>query len=107
MVERYERSAKYWDPRFEAVFSGENSENVPKHDDAVNGLAEWLETTTMEDGETIRDSGCGHNAKKSLGFGFIDGKTIDLYQCSHCRNPSANLKKCSRCGNARYCDEQW
>lgn len=34
-------------------------------------------------------------------------KDVLLYRCSLCGNPSASLKRCGRCKEARYCDDNW
>ncbi|KZV89340.1 hypothetical protein EXIGLDRAFT_751221 [Exidia glandulosa HHB12029] len=59
-------------------------------------LFEWLDTDS-----------CGHHNKKRDET-FISRWSVDvveLYRCSSCGNPSAVLRKCSRCGMARYCDQ--
>jgi hypothetical protein len=37
----------------------------------------------------------------------VDETRVPLFFCSYCRNPDANIQRCSRCANARYCDAYW
>lgn len=69
-----------------------NVELPEEHDE----LYDWLDS----------EGACGHKHNET----FVSRWSIDaveLYRCSSCGNASAALRKCSRCGTARYCDQAW
>jgi hypothetical protein len=108
IVERYERVAKFWDSRLAGCDQREDNLAPGDKYERQDDLAEWFSTMILEDGQKVVETGCSHGSDTSFaGFPFIDGKVVFLYQCSFCHNTSASLKKCSRCGTARYCDPDW
>lgn len=60
-------------------------------------LAAWLDGISLDgtNGEE-QETHCMHPK--------ITDSTVALYRCSWCGNPSAALRKCSRCSKTRYCD---
>ncbi|TFY78414.1 hypothetical protein EWM64_g5600 [Hericium alpestre] len=68
---------------------------------AEDDLAAWLERLDIEDPDAVgfHDRNHGHVTHPSLNL-----NDVELYRCSWCRNPSANLKKCGGCAKTRYCD---
>jgi len=60
-------------------------------------LAAWLESTNIEGGTRVVERVHTMHQK-------AHPDDIELYRCSWCGNPSAAMRKCSSCGNTRYCD---
>ncbi|KAJ7154762.1 hypothetical protein C8R46DRAFT_1005859 [Mycena filopes] len=67
---------------------------VPSAEKAEDDLAAWLGDMDLEDGQ---------RAENFQPARFNHGE-VELYRCSWCGNPSAALRKCAGCSQARYCD---
>ncbi|KAG8695016.1 hypothetical protein FRC08_008114 [Ceratobasidium sp. 394] len=80
-------------------------QRLPK-DDPDHVLANWLARTALDDEEApesvYEDLKAGPSAD-DLDLG-TRAEDVLVYRCSLCGNPSASLKKCGRCKQARYCD---
>lgn len=116
IVERYERAAKFWDERLKDVntYTMEHSHGPGDESIPTEELQDLLSSVNL-DGDKNGNKGMANlssDTKSSqtdtfVGISFMDKNVIDLYRCSFCGNCSAALRKCSRCGNARYCDANW
>jgi ribosomal protein L44E len=92
---------------------GPGDEFVPK--EKLHDLLSTMKLDDKEDGDNAgnkskesADSGTGSSLYDSfMGMSFVDKKVFVLYQCSFCGNCSAALRKCARCGAARYCNTDW
>ncbi|KAI9068810.1 hypothetical protein FKP32DRAFT_1754236 [Trametes sanguinea] len=86
--------------------------NSPSEGAEEDDLAEWLEKIDL--GSDEEGDGHSHGHAHAHAHGRHQARAApqaksgkndyELYRCSWCRNPSAVLRKCSGCGNARYCD---
>ena len=80
----------------------------PDKDQAEDDLAAWLDNLDLDDEGSPRNGSKGQTKSKPKAVRGchtnpkIVPNSVELYRCSYCRNPSASLKKCSGCGNARY-----
>ncbi|KAG9123701.1 hypothetical protein FRC07_014230 [Ceratobasidium sp. 392] len=77
-------------------------------DDPDHVLANWLVRTALDD-EDVPRTEFAELQSKSTDVSAL-GTTAEhvlLYRCSFCGNPSASLKRCGRCKQARYCDDTW
>lgn len=154
-MERYERAAKFWDPKlvdcnshtlqnhpgpgdeyedteelrelFSKVAFDENGRPVPRNgEESTDILSDNWNKGSDDRGNDHEHPprphtpvhahgygyGCGGGSgggpnKASIGISYVDDSIIRLYQCNFCGNSSAALKKCGRCGQARYCDASW
>lgn len=57
-------------------------------------LADWLNGTKLDDDEE-EDHHHSHHAP------VYGDRSMELYKCAHCGNPSVMLKKCTRCLKAK------
>ncbi|KAI0938601.1 hypothetical protein AcV5_000242 [Taiwanofungus camphoratus] len=64
--------------------------------EAQDELAAWLEKMQLDDGHALGPQRCGAPA--------LIASRVSIYRCTWCGNPSAVLRKCSGCGQTRYCD---
>ncbi|KAJ3566370.1 hypothetical protein NP233_g7053 [Leucocoprinus birnbaumii] len=83
----------------------------PTSEENEDKMAAWLGNLDLEDRtlntEEVYQVGAESRISKSgVEVAVVDGEYLSLYQCGWCGNPSASLRKCSGCGNARYCDIQ-
>ncbi|EMD40211.1 hypothetical protein CERSUDRAFT_122273 [Gelatoporia subvermispora B] len=81
--------------RFDALGAAPRVDAEKAEDD----LAAWLEHLHVGDGE----NGEAHGPRRWT-HPLIRTNSVELYRCSWCRNPSAALRRCGRCGKTRYCD---
>ncbi|EJD37104.1 hypothetical protein AURDEDRAFT_173862 [Auricularia subglabra TFB-10046 SS5] len=72
---------------------------IPSAPEGDKDLIEWL------DAETGSHRKPEHPTKTLIAKWGDDA--LALYCCSSCGNASAVLRKCARCGKARYCDQAW
>ncbi|KAG8689791.1 hypothetical protein FRC09_012256 [Ceratobasidium sp. 395] len=86
--------------------SAEAAYHMTITDDPNYVLANWL-ARTAQDNEDVTWAEFAEirpqdSEMLALGTGAQDAF---LYRCSLCGNPSASLKRCGRCKQARYCDD--
>ncbi|KAF9480921.1 hypothetical protein BDN70DRAFT_876939 [Pholiota conissans] len=83
--------------RLEGYDEAELKINAEKVED---NLATWLDEIRLDDGTTEPTTQIrAHTNRPKVVF-----DNLTLYRCSWCGNPSAALKKCSKCEKTRYCD---
>ncbi|KAF8582529.1 hypothetical protein K439DRAFT_142344 [Ramaria rubella] len=82
--------------RFENPPSETTSQALIVSRSPAEELAEWLNGTSLDDES--------EEPRKYCVQSNVDQDGLELWKCSHCGNPSAMLKKCTRCAKARYCD---
>ncbi|KAF7300075.1 SET and MYND-domain-containing protein 3 [Mycena kentingensis (nom. inval.)] len=86
---------------------------APTKEKMERDLAAWVEE--LDIGGPAGPRCCGHEHGAGHGHGHGHGhahahgvagelKTTEMHRCSWCHNPSAVLRKCGRCSEARYCD---
>ncbi|KDR72533.1 hypothetical protein GALMADRAFT_101649 [Galerina marginata CBS 339.88] len=80
----------------------ESATTVVDRKKADDDLAEWLEDIRLEDGTMQVLQRC--DGYHRPGSSVNEEEFVTMYRCSWCRNPSAVLRKCSGCGQMRYCD---
>ncbi|KAG8707024.1 hypothetical protein FRC09_002071 [Ceratobasidium sp. 395] len=75
-------------------------------DDPDHVLANWLARTALDD-EDAPESEFAELRSEDPDIPVPGTSAEDslMYRCSLCGNPSASLKKCGRCKQARYCDD--
>ncbi|KAA1477627.1 hypothetical protein DENSPDRAFT_844799 [Dentipellis sp. KUC8613] len=99
VVSRMQNAWKEWEFIILA-HAGVRSEVSPTKTE--DDLVDWLEQIDVEDPGT---GGRTHRRREGRSIHpSLSINDVELNRCSWCRNPSAALKKCSRCGKARYCD---
>lgn len=73
-------------------------------DDPDHILANWLARTALDDENAPETEFAELNAPDLPAPG-TRAHDVLVYRCSLCGNPSASLKRCARCKDARYCDD--
>jgi hypothetical protein len=94
IVSSYTAAGKEWESLF-ATAHHHQPENPVSNDEAFEHLAMWLNDTHIHSDDR-------HTSRQHLSNPDISGNLVALYTCSHCRNPSASLRKCGGCSKARY-----
>ncbi|KAF9530334.1 hypothetical protein CPB83DRAFT_788319 [Crepidotus variabilis] len=98
IVKHYPSAIQNFGPLFTAL---DTAKGVPKadvkHGVTADDVEAWFERMNMED---MKDP--VFTPKSTLRT--VDFEHVTLYRCSWCGNPSAALKKCSRCTKTLYCD---
>ena len=97
LTNRTPAAAKEWDEQVKKFSAISDTTQDIIHEKAEHDLAVWLDTMHLENGDTIH-VGHGH----AVPHRAVDYSKVALYKCSWCKNPSAALKKCSGCEQARY-----
>ncbi|KAF9027198.1 hypothetical protein BDZ89DRAFT_1101933 [Hymenopellis radicata] len=105
----YAQAAEEWDAII--AMRDEESNNIdddePHHHHGPNcnhdqttedEIAAWVDGLQLDDTKPQRKPGPQRLHPK------INSNHVELYRCSWCGNPSAILRKCSNCADARYCD---
>jgi len=102
----YAKAAAEWDP----VFAGRNEVRVNEAGKdaekvAQDGLEDLVERLCggLKHGEVNADE---ESWNPHVLHPRLDETMLELPTCSYCGNPSAQCKKCGRCGGVRYCDEK-
>ncbi|KAG9123699.1 hypothetical protein FRC07_014228 [Ceratobasidium sp. 392] len=77
-------------------------------DDPDHVLANWLSRTALDD-EDAPDTEFAElrSEDPNVPVPGTAAEDVLVYRCSLCGNPSASLRKCGRCKQARYCDDTW
>ncbi|ESK96281.1 set and mynd domain-containing protein 3 [Moniliophthora roreri MCA 2997] len=92
VVKRFESAVGEW---HDIIANMEGPDEKPVDPEkAEDDLAAWLDDMKLDNGE--RETLIAHPK--------VNANHVALYQCSWCHNPSAVLRKCSGCGQTRYCD---
>ncbi|KAG8959009.1 hypothetical protein FRC03_008553 [Tulasnella sp. 419] len=104
---KYASAAAQFDPIFEqrAKHGGHPHEDVSEHVVTPDGLESLVEDLCQKLDQPLLDTDEA-NWRTHLLSPLYDQTSLVLYTCSECGNPSAQTKKCGRCGGARYCDEK-
>ncbi|KAK0442095.1 hypothetical protein EV421DRAFT_594135 [Armillaria borealis] len=94
VVKLYTEAAQEW----ESTISNNDTEweEIVTPERAEDDLQAWLEELHLDDPAVKANPSCLHPK--------ITSNNVALYRCSWCGTPSAVLRKCSRCGQTRYCD---
>jgi hypothetical protein len=102
IMERYEEATTFWEPRLEG-----NHFLQPEIGDTYMSTTEvddlWISTSQNMEGQPNPR----FTSKTKPDYSFIDHGIVELACCTQCGNGSAAMKKCSRCGDARYCNANW
>ncbi|KZS94173.1 hypothetical protein SISNIDRAFT_453898 [Sistotremastrum niveocremeum HHB9708] len=91
LLDKYTKAATKW-----SVFIERTA--TEKTDD--NALEESTDLTEQDTQEVVR---YGRGIEKSVSVAGTNDRKIKFYCCSWCEHSSASMRKCSRCGIARYC----
>ncbi|KAG8687677.1 hypothetical protein FRC08_011853 [Ceratobasidium sp. 394] len=80
-------------------------QNLPA-DDPDHVLANWLARTALDDEDAPETEFAELRSEfPNIPVPGTGAEDVLVYRCSLCGNPSASLKKCGRCKQARYCDD--
>ncbi|KAF7310074.1 Bin3-type SAM domain-containing protein [Mycena indigotica] len=109
IVKRFSAAQNEWAAKLGAVEHTDEGEQAasqnPTTERLETELSAWLADSEVEGHG--HGHGCGHDHDHGHGTGSPSPVKIaktTLYRCSYCRNPSAMLRKCGGCSEARYCD---
>ncbi|KAJ7253706.1 hypothetical protein B0H12DRAFT_1116271 [Mycena haematopus] len=91
VVKLFPDAAEEWGEFYARISPGDQPDLTAEK--VEDDLAAWLGDLHLE-GE--RDD---HSQ-----LAAFSNSSVELFQCSWCRNPSAILRKCAGCSKARYCD---
>jgi hypothetical protein len=102
IMERYEEATTFWEPRLEANHSlqpdiGDTCLSTTEVDDL------WKFAFQSTEGRPIPR----YTSTPKPNSSFTGRAVVELAWCTCCSKCSAAMKKCSRCGNARYCNANW
>ncbi len=95
VVSQYSSAVQEWGPfvrRFDSLGSDPEKAQDQGASKAEDNLAAWLEGMHVDDGQGCHTK-CSHPK--------LTTKSVELYRCSHCGNPSAILRKCGGCAKTR------
>ncbi|KAG8920231.1 hypothetical protein FRC02_001041, partial [Tulasnella sp. 418] len=104
---KYTTAAAQFDPIFKQRANHGVHTHNDEHEQAVtpDGLESLVEDLCQKLDQPLLDTDEA-NWRTHLLSPRYDESSLILYTCSECGNPSAQTKKCGRCGGARYCDEK-
>ncbi|KAG7446986.1 uncharacterized protein BT62DRAFT_980509 [Guyanagaster necrorhizus] len=94
VLKLYTNAAQEW----ESTISNNDTEweDIVTSEGVDDDLHAWLEELHLDNPAIKANPSCLHPK--------ITSNHVALYRCSWCGTPSAVLRKCSRCGQTRYCD---
>ncbi|KZT39096.1 hypothetical protein SISSUDRAFT_1032860 [Sistotremastrum suecicum HHB10207 ss-3] len=98
MMQKLPKAAKQWRTFIERTSNMGSSEVE---------LEEELLACAIDEAECFDEDDMTFDPFSSAMFADTNDKSLKLHRCANCSNSSAALRKCSRCGIVRYCNENW
>lgn len=104
----YTAAAKEWDPIFDErsqqePASASERQGRAAEQEAPDGLEDLVENLVLSPDHQVNPD---EDSWRTHAFSLhLDEDMLEMITCSYCGNPSAQVRKCGRCGGVRYCDQ--